>query len=200
MRPVRRDLALGPEVIRLLLPNRRPLVLVDTLTGFAVEPEPTLLARKLVSTSEPVFDGHFEDLALWPGVYTIEGLAQTAMLLFRLLDLARQDPEGVLRDLKELSALQKLQPGPGASRALALRERLRAMPAFGVLSAVDVKLTAPVFAGDVLDLRAGLGPGYGGSHRVEVEAGVGRRTVTKGTLTVALRPVPGGARLSQDSD
>ncbi len=193
MRPVRRDLDLGPEVIRLLLPHRRPLLLVDTVTGFAPAPTPTLLARKLVSTSEPVFDGHFPGLPLWPGVYTIEALAQTAVLLFRLLELGSADPEGTLRDLEALAALQRMQPGPDPSRALALRERLAEMPAFGVLSAVDLKLTAPVFAGDVLDLRATLGAGYGGSHRVEVEAGVGRRTVARGTLTVAVRAMPEGA-------
>ena len=75
-----RPLALDSEAVRKLLPHRPPLLLVDAVDGISTEP-PALHAHKLLTAAEPVFAGHFPDRAVWPGVYTVEGLAQTCALL-----------------------------------------------------------------------------------------------------------------------
>jgi 3-hydroxymyristoyl/3-hydroxydecanoyl-(acyl carrier protein) dehydratase len=193
-RPIRPNLALGPELLVDLLPHRRPFVLVDRVIGLRPDP-PGLLAEKLVSTNEPVFDGHFGRVALWPGVYTIEALAQASIVLFRLLALGADDPEGTRKALLALSSARRLGGAPLSEAAQALDARIAALPMIGVVSAVDVKLGAPVFAGQVLALEVELDEDHGASHRLRVRASADRREVATGTLTVALRPVPDGLRL-----
>lgn len=191
MRPIRPNLSLGPEILRDLLPHRRPFVLVDRVVGFRADP-PGLLAEKLISTNEPVFQGHFDQVALWPGVYTIEALAQASIVLFRLLELGREDPEATRRDLLALSAARRLGGGALTASTRDLEARIGVLPMIGVISAVDVKLAAPVFAGQVLSLEVSLAEGYGDSHRVAVAAHADRREVASGTIMVSLRPVPVG--------
>ena len=73
-------LPLGPEVIEQLLPHRPPLLLLDAVTQFAADP-PSLTATKHIAATEAVFAGHFPGRAIWPGAYTIEGLAQACALV-----------------------------------------------------------------------------------------------------------------------
>ena len=84
MRPLAKDLDLGPEVVRGLLPHREPLLLVDRIVGFRAKP-PQLIAERTIAPDEPVFAGHIPQRPLWPGVYTIEALAQATLALFRML-------------------------------------------------------------------------------------------------------------------
>src|SRR5690606_29174491 len=65
-------LELGPDVIERLIPHRRPLIMVDRVRGFELGERPTLWATRNVSANEPVFDGHFPGLHIWPGIYTQE--------------------------------------------------------------------------------------------------------------------------------
>src|SRR6185436_10703950 len=67
------SLDLGADLVRELLPHRPPF----------------LTASHSISANEPVFAGHFTDLYLWPGVYTIEGLAQCCLLLRMLMELEK---------------------------------------------------------------------------------------------------------------
>src|SRR5690606_32068568 len=79
----------GADTVQMLLPHRRPFLLVDGTLAVALGPRPALRAFKNVSANEPVFDGHFPGLSLWPGVYTIEGLGQTTNLLDVTVALAQ---------------------------------------------------------------------------------------------------------------
>ena len=81
-------LKLGADGVQRLLPHRRPFLFVDAIDAIAIGARPSLRARKLVSSNEPVFDGHFPGHALWPGVYTIEGLGQATNLLNLLIAMA----------------------------------------------------------------------------------------------------------------
>ena len=83
-----RPLLLDADGVRRLLPHRPPLLLVDGVEAISEIP-PALRAWKLIGASEPVFAGHFPDQAIWPGVYSIEGLAQTCGLLGGLLPQAK---------------------------------------------------------------------------------------------------------------
>jgi len=80
-----RPLALGADEVRRLLPHRPPLLLVDAVTAFSPE-VPALRAMKEISAAEPVFAGHFPGFPVWPGVYTVEGLAQACALCGALQD------------------------------------------------------------------------------------------------------------------
>ena len=61
------------------------------------------------------------------------------------------------------------------------------VPTIGWLTAVDVKLLAPVRPPATLTYRADATGSFGGGHRVAVEARVGRLVVARGTLSVTAR-------------
>jgi 3-hydroxyacyl-[acyl-carrier-protein] dehydratase len=170
-----RPLRLGAEHIRRLLPHRPPLLLVDGVSRFAEDP-PSLVASKHISTSEPVFAGHFPDLWLWPGAYTIEGLAQTCSLLGTLSRIDR----GLLEGWQRTAAGFDLSPPPGLAKPRT----------GGLLAAVDVKLTHPVWAGEQIEYRVARTHSIDSIHRFEVEAFVGQHAVAAGTLSLAWRPAP----------
>jgi len=71
--------------IKALLPHRYPMLLVDRVLDY--QPMKTLHAIKNVSINEPVFNGHFPDLPIFPGVMSLEALAQaTGILGFKSTD------------------------------------------------------------------------------------------------------------------
>ncbi|MBA6265374.1 MAG: 3-hydroxyacyl-[acyl-carrier-protein] dehydratase [Colwellia sp.] len=71
--------------IKVLLPHRYPMLLVDRVLDY--QPMKTLHAIKNVSINEPVFNGHFPDLPIFPGVMILEALAQaTGLLGFKSTD------------------------------------------------------------------------------------------------------------------
>jgi 3-hydroxyacyl-[acyl-carrier-protein] dehydratase len=85
-----RKYAISGEAIRKFLPHRFPFLLVDRV--LSIEPKGDLsspkgtedkigtrvVAQKNVSFNEPMFQGHFPNFAIFPGVLTIEAMAQTA--------------------------------------------------------------------------------------------------------------------------
>lgn len=75
--------------IQNILPHRYPFLLVDRITelnaGEYIE------GLKNISISEPVFQGHFPDHPIYPGVMIIEGMAQAGgVLAFKSMDGATQ--------------------------------------------------------------------------------------------------------------
>jgi len=76
--------------IQKILPHRYPFLLVDRITkltkGEYIE------GLKNISISEPVFQGHFPDHPIYPGVMIIEGMAQAGgVLAFKSMDNATQE-------------------------------------------------------------------------------------------------------------
>jgi len=76
--------------IQKILPHRYPFLLVDRITtlkeGVYIE------GYKNISISEPVFQGHFPDHPIYPGVMIIEGMAQAGgVLAFKSMDDATQE-------------------------------------------------------------------------------------------------------------
>ena len=76
--------------IQKILPHRYPFLLLDRITeltnGESIE------GYKNVSISEPVFQGHFPDHPIYPGVMIIEGMAQAGgVLAFQSLPEEEKD-------------------------------------------------------------------------------------------------------------
>jgi 3-hydroxyacyl-[acyl-carrier-protein] dehydratase len=196
-------LALGAELVRVLLPHRPPFILVDTLEAFAPGEHAALVAAHHISPNEPVFAGHFPDLHLWPGVYTIEGLAQSCLLLRTLVDLEAAWTAGDGADGEFTTALRAWQQALGRldgapdPRLQSLRRRLADRAAAapgargGLLVAADVKLVHPVFAGQRLGYHVRLAHRVGRMQRFDVEAFVSGRQVARGALTVAMAGAAG---------
>jgi len=83
--------------IQKILPHRYPFLLLDRITAL-VEGE-SIEGYKNVTISEPVFQGHFPDHPIYPGVMIIEGMAQAGgVLAFQSLpeeDKAKADSKVV---------------------------------------------------------------------------------------------------------
>jgi len=64
-----------------ILPHRYPLLLIDRVISYTLEPEKTLTAIKNVSINEPFFQGHFPATPVMPGVLILESMAQACGVL-----------------------------------------------------------------------------------------------------------------------
>jgi 3-hydroxyacyl-[acyl-carrier-protein] dehydratase len=188
-------LSLGPDVLSLLLPHRRPMAMVDRVDSYS---RPQLKATKLISANDPVFDGHFPGLHLWPGGLTIEGLAQAANVLTAIMALedaanARGEPrDGVVRALCDLERRFKLEAAPSAD-AQALERQLSTDPLarMGFTTRIDIKLLRPVFAGQQMTYDVTLTHVAQGMGRFDVSATVEGAVVASGSLTGAAGWQPG---------
>ena len=77
------DEQLTIEKIKELLPHRYPFLMLDKIS--AVQPGKSLTAIKNVSINEPIFQGHFPQLAIFPGVLIVEAMAQASGVLAYLM-------------------------------------------------------------------------------------------------------------------
>lgn len=70
--------------IQQMLPHRYPFLFVDGVMDWEVNK--SIHARKLVSMSDPILQGHFPGNPILPGVVQVEAMAQAAVLLAQLSD------------------------------------------------------------------------------------------------------------------
>ncbi len=76
--------------IQNILPHRYPFLLVDRITELTAGEY--IEGLKNVSISEPVFQGHFPDHPIYPGVMIIEGMAQAGgVLAFKSMNNTTQE-------------------------------------------------------------------------------------------------------------
>lgn len=179
---------LGANIVQRLLPHGRPFLFVDRIKRYRLGEARSIEAAFQISVSHPVFDGHFPDWSLWPGVYVVEGLGQTAQLLATLdaiygAGAARDDPGLGLRTLDALDATYSLRPGATPSEeGLALLEGIARSPIVGLASRIDVRFLEPVLPGCRLDYRAEWTLEQNGVMAFDVEASVGGIPVVRGQL------------------
>jgi 3-hydroxyacyl-[acyl-carrier-protein] dehydratase len=197
-------LRLGSNLVEMLIPQRRPFLMVDCVDAFIASPTPSIETSRYISANEIYFAGHFPDLHLWPGSLTIEGMGQTAAVLATLLVMQRAaDKEGLapgtlLDGLRNLQLGFDLHPGHQPEAATRFLGWLSTIPrTLAVGAAVDVKLLRPVFAGQRLDYRVSLTTELGDLMRFDAEALVAGTPVASGIMTGAWMPrgpTIGGAR------
>ncbi len=73
-----------------ILPHRFPFLLVDRVVS--IEPSKSIEAYKNVTIGEQIFQGHFPDHPIYPGVMIIEGMAQAGgVLAFKSMDEEGQE-------------------------------------------------------------------------------------------------------------
>lgn len=75
-------MAIDINQIHEMLPHRYPFLFIDRVVGW--EPGQSIHARKLVSISDPILQGHFPGNPIVPGVVQVEAMAQAAALLAQL--------------------------------------------------------------------------------------------------------------------
>jgi len=158
------------EATHALLPQRPPLRLVDAIRGLGRGPQPALRASYRVSGDEPVLAGHFPARPLWPGSYTIEGLAQSCALLGGLLGAHALGRAPLALPATWVTGAEGTPAGDPLPR---------------LLCAVDVKLLHPVIPPTELLYEVVLTHVVGAICRFEVTALCERRVVASGSLSVA---------------
>ncbi|WP_202080459.1 3-hydroxyacyl-ACP dehydratase FabZ [Caldalkalibacillus salinus] len=68
------------EQVRAILPQQNPFIMVDKV--LEIQPNESITCLKNVTGNETVFQGHFPERAIFPGVLITEALAQSSILLF----------------------------------------------------------------------------------------------------------------------
>jgi 3-hydroxyacyl-[acyl-carrier-protein] dehydratase len=147
----------GAELVK-KLPHKEPFLFVDDVVAVGEGTQPALQALYRVRGDEPVLGGHFPGRPLWPGVYTIEGLAQACALLGLLLSEPKYKTWNIA-------------PLPSGR---------------GLLVRADIKLTRPVVPPVELIYEVYLAHVVGVFCRFEAEALIGHESVARGTITVAI--------------
>jgi 3-hydroxyacyl-[acyl-carrier-protein] dehydratase len=66
--------------IKELLPQRYPFLMIDRV--LEIIPGEKVIALKNISANEAFFQGHFPDYMVMPGALILEGIAQTAIILY----------------------------------------------------------------------------------------------------------------------
>lgn len=191
------DLKLGPGTLERLLPQRRPLRMVDFVASFSPGPPPSLAAGRHITANEPFFEGHFDGVPIWPGVLTIEGLGQACTLLMVIATMHRAaeaeggDPASALEALRNLDRGARMHPGFRPDDLLALQNRMREYgKRIAVGAAVEMKFLQPVLAGCRLDYRVEWTVDLGDMVRFDVEASCDGAPVARGTITGAQLRLP----------
>jgi 3-hydroxyacyl-[acyl-carrier-protein] dehydratase len=118
----RKDVQWGPDRIAELLPHRPPMVFVDRISAYS-GPGPALWASKTVATDDPVFAAHFPGRPVWPGAFTVEGLAQCCAAV-----LALEGPGGggghPLLAAVQVKLTREIRPGERIDYRVELTHRL----------------------------------------------------------------------------
>ncbi len=78
-----------------ILPHRYPMLLIDRVLSYTLEPEITLTAIKNVTINEPCFQGHFPGNPVMPGVLLIEAMAQACGVLAHVALATSEDVGGI---------------------------------------------------------------------------------------------------------
>ncbi|TLX78366.1 beta-hydroxyacyl-ACP dehydratase [Labilibacter sediminis] len=171
------DMVIGSDVLSYLIPVRHPMIMVDRIISFDSEPL-SLVAERYVSANESAFTGHFPNLKLWPGIYTMEGLRQACYLLEVLHELEKAD---LMKGIIELQKRHALQPQINQKLCQEtidyIKNRKTTDPD---LFSIKVKLLEPVFAGSLIKYYCSVddnNPDYW-----SVRAIVDERLIAKGNI------------------
>ena len=79
------------EAIRKILPHRHPFLMIDRV--LEVREGEFCKAVKNVTINEPIFQGHFPEMAVFPGVLQLEAMAQTSAFI---IDSVMQEDHGLM--------------------------------------------------------------------------------------------------------
>jgi len=97
-------LVLNVTQIQKILPHRFPFLLIDRVTEMTASK--SIVAYKNVSISEPVFQGHFPDHPIYPGVMIVEGMAQAGgVLAFK--SLSEEDQKDIANKVVYFMSIDK---------------------------------------------------------------------------------------------
>jgi 3-hydroxyacyl-[acyl-carrier-protein] dehydratase len=95
--------------IEKLIPHRSPCLLLDSISE--LEPGQRCVALMFVDPQSPIFEGHFPDRPIFPGVLMIEAVAQTAAVMLAAAATAGAVGETLLAAVNRFKFLKPVVPG-----------------------------------------------------------------------------------------
>lgn len=128
--------------IKQLLPHRYPFLLVDRVVEL-VEGE-TIVAYKNITANEEVFNGHFPQFPVFPGVMIIEAMAQASGILgFQTLKKqAEDDSLYLLAGIDDVRFKRQVVPGDRLQLEARVVSEKRGIWKFECKASVDGELAA----------------------------------------------------------
>ena len=102
--------SLGYQTILDALPHRYPFLLVDQILEITDE---SISGIKNVSFNEPIFQGHFPEDPIFPGVLLVEALAQLSGIYLSLKHDAEKSKQkqGLFAGIESFSFKKIIRPG-----------------------------------------------------------------------------------------
>jgi len=127
-----------------MLPHRYPLLLIDRIISYTLEPEKTLTAIKNVTINEPFFQGHFPSTPVMPGVLILEAMAQACGMLAHLALASTLAKGGIyyLVKIDNAKFARKVVPGDQLLIEVTQTRVMRGMGKYVARCTVDGKRTA----------------------------------------------------------
>jgi 3-hydroxyacyl-[acyl-carrier-protein] dehydratase len=165
-------IALDGQVVRLLLPQRYPIMMVDRVVAY-FPGEKRMIGLKNLSRNEPFLQGHFPEYPIFPGVLITESVVQTSGCL--------------------MNCDYVLEQGTPPER---LEEALRtyASPKM-FLAESKIKHIKPIFPGEQILLESQITLRRANMCTFRVCAWIQGEEATKGQVTMALPSSAGSLRL-----
>lgn len=98
------------DLIQRIIPHRYPFLLVDRVEE--IEGTARGVGIKCVTANEPQFQGHFPGMPVFPGVFMIEAMAQTAAVMVGVgMDLADRNIGVYFMAIDSAKFRRKVGPG-----------------------------------------------------------------------------------------
>ncbi|NQY36311.1 MAG: 3-hydroxyacyl-ACP dehydratase FabZ [Alteromonadaceae bacterium] len=125
--------------IKTLIPHRYPMLLIDRVIDH--EPGKWLHAIKNVTINEPIFNGHFPEVAIFPGVLILESMAQaTGVLGFKSVEGRGKNDMYLFASIEQARFKQPVVPGDTIHLHVELLKERRGMWKFQCEAKVDDKV------------------------------------------------------------
>ena len=127
-----------------IIPHRYPLLLIDRVLYYMLEPEITLTAIKCVTINEPFFQGHFPSTPVMPGVLILESMAQACAVLAHVAQATSGKDGGIYYLVKMDNArfTRKVVPGDQLLVEVKQTRIMRGMGKYEARCTVDGQRTA----------------------------------------------------------
>jgi 3-hydroxyacyl-[acyl-carrier-protein] dehydratase len=127
--------------VKELLPHRYPFLYIDKMRDVVLGQ--SAVGIKNVTVNEGIFQGHFPDKPVFPGVLIVEAMAQTASaLVVETLDLAGKNPLVYFMSLEATKFRKLVEPGDQLELHVDLIRKRGKVWKFGGKAIVDGKLVA----------------------------------------------------------
>ncbi|NQY62426.1 MAG: 3-hydroxyacyl-ACP dehydratase FabZ [Alteromonadaceae bacterium] len=131
--------AINLNEIKNLIPHRYPMLLIDRVIDH--EPGKWLHAIKNVTINEPIFNGHFPEIAIFPGVLILESMAQaTGILGFKTEPERGENEMYLFASIEQARFKQPVIPGDTMHLHVELLKERRGMWKFQCEAKVDGKV------------------------------------------------------------